>query len=340
MKGYTNPVYAEYLGDPFVWSAGGEYYAVGTGHVEAAGQIEEAEEAFAAMNAELRLFPLLRSDDFVSWHRVGGALLPPDDPALGETFWAPEVACHEGRYFLYYSVGFADTRHHLRVATADHPMGPFVDAGVALTDVSRTPFAIDPSPFQDDDGAWYLFYATDFLDCDGGYRPGTALVVDRMESMTRLAGDPRVVLRATADWQRFQSDRTMYGAVWDWHTLEGPCVRKRDGRYFCLYSGGRWDSGGYGVDFGVSDSVLGPYSNAGCESGPRVLRGVPDHVVGPGHCSVVTGPDRVTDYIVYHAWNPGMTERTMRIDRLDWTPGGPSCAGPTWTEQQIPGSPQ
>ena len=37
------------------------------------------------------------------------------------------------------------------------------------------PFAIDPHPFQDADGRWYLFYATDFLDTEGGARAGTAL---------------------------------------------------------------------------------------------------------------------------------------------------------------------
>jgi hypothetical protein len=54
-----------------------------------------------------------------------------------------------------------------------------------------------------------------------------------------------------------------------------------------------------------------------------VLRGLPGHVIGPGHCSVVTGPDGVTDYLAYHAWNPGMTVRTMRLDPLQWTPDGP-----------------
>jgi beta-xylosidase len=320
---HTNPVYPGYFADPFVWLFGGEYYAVGTGPKESGGQIGEAQIAAGAMSANTRLFPLLRSDDFVTWHFAGGALAPPGDASLGDTFWAPEVAHHDSIFYLYYSTGFLDARHHLRVATSSHPMGTYVDAGIALTDLKRIPFAIDPSPFQDDDGTWYLFYATDFLDCEAGARAGTALVVDRMESMTRLAGEPRVVLRASADWQRFQSGRTMYGAEWDWHTLEGPFVRKRNGRYYCLYSGGRWDTANYGVDFCVADSVRGPYSDAGVESGPRVLRGVPGHVIGPGHCSVVTGPDGVTDYLAYHAWNPGMTVRTMRLDPLQWTPDGP-----------------
>ena len=53
----------------------------------------------------------------------------------------------------------------------------------------------------------------------------------------------------------------------------------------------------YGVDYGVSDHVLGPYSDEGSEKGPRVLRTIPGHVIGPGHNTVITGPDHETDYI-------------------------------------------
>ena len=72
--------------------------------------------------------------------------------------------------------------------------------------------------------------------------------MDRLIAMTQLAGEAKVVLRATHDWQRFQANRLMYGQTWDWHTLEGPCVHKHDGRYDCFYSGGRWETESYGVD--------------------------------------------------------------------------------------------
>ena len=84
----------------------------------------------------------------------------------------------------------------------------------------------------------------------------------------------------------------------------------------------------------MADHVLGPYREAE-PSGPQVLRGVPGHVLGPGHNSVVLGPDGRTQFIVYHAWDPGRTARRMCIDPLVWTPDGPRCAGPTWTPQVI-----
>src|SRR5690606_28025997 len=136
----------------------------------------------------------------------------------------------EGRFHLYYSVGFGDARHQLRVAIAARPEGPYRDAA-ALTDVDTCPFAIDPHPFRDADGSWWLFHARDFLDADGGVRAGTALVVQPLATMTRLTpGVPLTVLRARHDWQRFLADREMYGRRFDWHTLEGPCVCHRNGR--------------------------------------------------------------------------------------------------------------
>jgi GH43 family beta-xylosidase len=77
------------------------------------------------------------------------------------------------------------------------------------------------------------------------------------------------------------------------------------------------------VDYGVADHVLGPYSDAGNEQGPRVLRTAPNQPLGPGHNSIVVGPDKQTEYVVYHAWDREMKAREMFIDKLMWTADGP-----------------
>ena len=158
----------------------------------------------------------------------------------------------------------------------------------------------------------------------------------RMVNMTRLAGEEKVVLRSKFNWQLFKAQREMYGQIWDWHTLEGPTVRKHNGLYYCFYSGGCYENETYGVDYGVAEKVTGPYVEEGNELGPRVLKTVVGAVVGPGHNSIVVGPDNKTDYIVYHSWDLEMTARRMCIDPLVWTKEGPRCLGPTWTEQQLP----
>ncbi|HSU53885.1 MAG TPA: glycoside hydrolase family 43 protein, partial [Candidatus Dormibacteraeota bacterium] len=285
---HVNPVYGSYFADPFVWKYNDTYYAIGTGELEAEGQTLG------------KVFPVLQSTDFFQWSFASSALVRPDK-SLGTNFWAPAVVFREGKFYLYYSVGHGDKNHQLRVAISDSPQGPYEDSGHSLLSLDACPFAIDPDPFQDDDGRWYMFYARDYLDTSAGFRAGTALAVAPMKSMTELANEGTVVLRARSDWQRFQSNRPMYGKSWDWHTLEGPCVCKHDRRYYCFYSGGRWENDTYGVDYGVAEHVTGPYSDEGNESGPRVLRTLPGKVLGPGHNSIIKGPDAETDYLVYHA---------------------------------------
>lgn len=318
---YQNPVYEESFADPFVWCVDGVYYAVGTGSAEAAGA------------AGSQVFPALRSEDLVHWSALGQALVRPD-AALGDTFWAPEVAERDGTFFLYYSVGRGDAEHQLRVATAERPEGPYHDA-TALTSLESCPFAIDPHPFRDGDGRDYLFHARDFLDERDGARPGTAIVVQELAGMTRLVGEPRTVLRPRRDWQLFKRERPMYGRVFDWHTLEGPCVLVRDGVYYCTYSGGCWQTARYGVDYATAAGVLGPWTDESRAAGPRLLAGVPGHVIGPGHHSIVIGPDGVTPFVCYHAWDAAMTARRLCIDPLVFTPEGPRCDGPSWTPRTL-----
>jgi beta-xylosidase len=311
----SNPVYAGYFADPFVWQHEGHYYAIGTGEMEATG------------HSVGKIFSILRSTDLFHWQFASNALVRPD-ASIGTHFWAPEVAFSDGRFYLYYSAGFEDKNHQLRIAVSESAIGPFEDSGKALLDPQNCPFAIDAHPFQDDDGAWYLLYARDFLDADNQARAGTALKLARLKSMTELVDPGTTVLRARFDWQRFQANREMYGKVWDWHTLEGPFVRKHDGRYYCFYSGGRWEDESYGVDYAVADSILGPWSDAGSENGPRVLHTIPGQMIGPGHNSIASGPDG-EDYIIYHAWDKDMTARQMCVDHLVWTSDGPRCEGPT-----------
>ena len=305
---FANPVYDGYFADPFLFRHDDCFYAVGTGPVvEGAAGFE---------------FPILTSPDLRRWTSLGGALIRPK--VDGHCFWAPEVAHHAGIFYLYYSVGVSDQCHELRVATSDRPEGPYLDTGKPILPRSSTPFAIDPNPFRDVDGKWYLFYARDFLDSGGLDRAGTALVVAPLIEMVTLSEEFTTVARAHHDWQRYQSKRPIYGGIYDWHTLEGPCAIRHDDRYYCLYSGGNWQDDTYGVDFVTADSVMGPWTDSNPDLGPRVLRSVPGHVLGPGHNSVVCSPAGALT-IAYHAWDNQKTARRLCLDELIWTDDGPRC---------------
>jgi GH43 family beta-xylosidase len=154
--------------------------------------------------------------------------------------------------------------------------------------------------------------------------------------MTRLAGDCREVVRARYPWTLYQANRRMdvYNRTFDWHTIEGPCVVKHGGKYYCFYSGANYQTTRYGVDYVVADNPLGPYT--GQSDQPRILRSVPGQVRGPGHHSIVPAPKGGAEYIVYHAWEPSMRTRQMCLDKLIWTSEGPRCEGPTVTAQPAP----
>jgi GH43 family beta-xylosidase len=314
---YTNPIHPANFPDPFVLRFNGRYYAYATGPA-----------------GDGRFFPMLSSTNLVDWQPHGGALEPLRVPGA-EEYWAPEVAYSEGTFYLYYATGrTADPDHHLRVATAEHPLGPWRDAGLNLT--PHELFAIDAHPFRDPrDGAWYLFYARDNLEPPFA---GTGLAVDRLVDMTTLAGEPREVLRPYADWQVFELKRAVKKGL-DWHTIEGPFVVRHEDQYVCFYSGGRWENPNYGVGYALAEAPLGRWVDDANRDGPTVLRTNPRRVIGPGHNSVVIGPDLVTPYLVYHGWDPDCTARLPRIDRLEWRDGRPFCDGPTSEPQRAPRPP-
>ena len=312
MRTYTNPIYDGYFADPFVLKHGGAYYAYGTAPFRG------------------RTIPALTSLDLVDWRPLGDVLEPPEGSFEG--YWAPEVAFHDGTFYMYYSAGGTEGEgQQLRLARAGTPEGPFVDDGVVLD--PDDPFTIDAHPFRDDDGQWYLFYCRDFLEGD---RVGTGIVVDRLLGMRELARERQTVLRPYADWNLYLKDRLWYGKVWDsWYTIEGPFVRKHEDRYYCFFSGGAWRETNYGVGFAVADQPLGPYRVPEGE-GPALLRTVPGKVLGPGHASIARSPSGSDEYLVYHGWDPDASARLMRIDRVWWTPDGPRCEGPTTDPQPAP----
>jgi GH43 family beta-xylosidase len=290
---HWGPVWSGYFADPFVLRlAEGGYAAYGT-NPEATGD---------------RVFESLMSADLEHWASAGGVLerVPQE---LGSDYWAPEVAQADGAYWMYYSVGRGIDGHHLRVARAEAPTGPFRDLGLDLTPDEL--FAIDAHPFRDEDGRWYLFYARDVLDHE---RPGTHLAVVPLDGdMTSTAGPAVPVLAPNADWQLYERDRPIHGGRFDWHTLEGPAVVRRGGRYWLTYSGGAWTGPGYAVGAAVADHPLGPWSHV---DQPPLLKSDAE-LRGPGHNSLTVAPDG-RDIIAFHSWNEQGSERQLHLGTVEF----------------------
>ncbi|MGH9768597.1 MAG: glycoside hydrolase family 43 protein [Blastocatellia bacterium] len=320
---YLNPVYPRSCPDPFVLKCLNEYWLYCTGFWR-----------------DGRCFGILHSRDLTTWRELGGAMEAPDKVAT--CYWAPEVWYENGVFLMYYSVG-NEERMQIRVARSDHPAGPFVDCGVRLT---TEEFAIDAHIFEDDDGSRWMFYATDFLTHT---RIGTGTVCDRMIDAFTLAGEPRPVTRALFDWQVYDPRRIEKGGV-RWHTVEGPFVLKRKGLYYQMFSGGNWKNETYGVSYAISENldaapaissvVMDEWRQvADGEIVRPILRTVPGEVIGPGHNSVVRGPDNQQLFCVYHRWLNEEAGRALAIDRLDWAGQRMLVIGPSMTPQPAPIAP-
>lgn len=307
---FVNPVYAVSFPDPFVLEHDGLYYAYATGDA-----------------GEGRVFAAAVSEDLVSWRPLGGVMprLDRDSPH----YWAPEVVYDNGRFYLYYSVGNEEWME-LRVAVSKRPEGPFEDQGVKMTNEQ---FAIDAHVLKDEDGTWYMFYATDFLEHEF---IGTGVVVDRMLDPLTLEGKPRPAARARYDWQVYDPQRKEKGGV-RWHTVEGPSVVKRKNRYFMTFSGGNWQNESYGVGFAVSERLDDPEEwNQSCDgtSNLPILRSIPERILGPGHNSITRAPNGRELICVYHEWQDG--DRKMAIDRMEIVADRVVIFGPTDSSQPAP----
>jgi GH43 family beta-xylosidase len=239
------------------------------------------------------------------------------------------VAELNNRYYLFYSAATtnSDESHRLRVAIADDPAGPFIDAGREL--MPDAGFTIDASPFRDPKtGQWFLFFAADFEEDEP---QGTGLAgVSLADDLLSVTSAPKALVRAQGDWQIYERNRNYKGRAWaKWHCVEGPHCYFHNDRYYLFFSGGAWYGENYGVGFAVADHPLGPWSAEDSAQGPTVLKGIPGNVIGPGHSSCVLGPDGKTLFLVYHAWDAAKTARRMCIDPILWTDQGPKVDGPS-----------
>lgn len=297
------PCWPGYLADPFILVTNQGYYAYGTDAPD--------EPVFSKTG---RHFPVLFSQDMRDWQLIGGAV----ESAIRASYWAPEVAERDGRFYLYYSCGGEEGQNQrTRLAVADRPQGPFREVNGPL--FPSLPFSIDASPFRDpQSGKDFLFFARDYF----SGRSGTGLSVCALGKDMRPASKPKTVLRGSEDWEIFERDRLWYGRKWKrWYTAEGPCSRFREGRYFLFYSGGNWQSQGYGVNYAKARAIGGPYVPARGEHGAALLRSGMAGLRGPGHCSVFTTQEG-EECIVFHAWNAEATKRQMYIARLKWDEQG------------------
>lgn len=312
---FANPVIDSDFPDPAILRAkDGFYYAYAT----------QTERGGKWINLQAA-----RSRDLVRWELLGDALpVKPGWASRTQDFWAPHVAEHGGRYYLYYSAkpdeALADDRKGLclAVATAERPEGPFADMGRPL--LCGPGFVnIDPMSWDDPATGKRLLY------WGSGFEP---------IKVRELAADRMSFAPGSATVDLVRADGKL-----DYHKLvEGAWTVRRGGFYYLFYSGDNCCGKGihYAAMVARSRSATGPF-----ELRPVPILARDSKWVGPGHNSVI-GDGRGDSWIVYHAVDSARprskpsdeanTRRVMLIDRLVWKDGWPAVRGPTTGPQPRP----
>lgn len=309
---YANPVLDRDFPDPAVIRASdGYHYAYAT---------QTTGEDGRTINIQVA-----RSRDLVSWEHLGDALpAKPSWASRTQDFWAPDVAEHDGRYYLYYSAkpdaALTDQSRGLclAVAVADRPQGPFTDVGRPLQ-CGPGFINIDPMAFDDPaTGRRLLYWGSGF-----GPIKVQELAPDRISFAPGSAPIDLVAVDRT-------DDPTNYRRL-----VEGAWVIRRGSYYYLFFSGDNCCGPNihYAAMVARSRSATGPF-----EILPEPILAARGDWIGPGHNSVVRD-SAGTDWIVYHAVDarrprtrPGdevNTRRVMLIDRLEWRDGWPRAVGPS-----------
>lgn len=307
--------------DPFVVRHRGRYYCFATG-----------EDAVS----------LSVSDDLVSWRILPDALVHEGR----HSYWAPCVAQIDGTFYLYYSssVAGSDDPHDelLFVARSERIEGPYGD----IRQLSTT-FAIDPHVVCDDDGRWYMFYSTNEPTGLDEENAGTSILVDRLLSPVEPEGRPRPVVVPSVDVEVYEKNR--FGSGRDWYTIEGGAFFTHGRNAYLTYSGNAFVRPDYFIGYATADRSrsIGELDwtkrSAVLEEGPLVARS--DRVEGTGHNSIITAPNLVDHWIVYHGRDAAVPideaaeQRIMRIDPLFFSGDRVVTPAPSSSVQDAPARP-
>ncbi len=298
---YTNPVYTHDFPDPYVIRHDGRFFAYAT---------QTRDTGFQVMDSPDLVHWTPRALDFnVPWSR--------------QHLWAPEVYVRDGTFYLTYSALDPESKkHHIGIATATHPTGPFTHRALLVRGDDNRTGVIDATIALDDHDIPFLVYSEE--------NPRRIVARRLRDDLLATQGDPIELIRPDRDDEA--------GVV------EAPTIVRRDGMVHLFYSGGPFQGtkqgDSYSVRHAVAPTLLGPYT----KSDTPLLSTRPGQVYGPGHQCVIQSEDG-TWWMLYHAWdaqnqprygsNP--LGRTLRLDPLTWIGATPKINGPTLTPQPAPG---
>ncbi|MGH8027905.1 MAG: glycoside hydrolase family 43 protein [Pseudoxanthomonas sp.] len=195
----------------------------------------------------------------------GVALHVDDVPWAQRQMWAPDAACREGKYYLYFPAKRADGIFRIGVAVGEGPAGPFVAEPEAI----EGSYSIDPAVFADEDGSHYLYFGGIWGGQLQKYRdnrysaaheepadhePALGPRVARLrEDMKQFAETPREVVILDRDGQPLRAGDH------ERRYFEGPWMHRYQGKYYLSYSTGDTHL----LCYAIGDNPYGPFVHQG-----------------------------------------------------------------------------
>jgi len=308
----SNPVIDANFPDPAVLKAPDGYYYVYATQGEVGGRMQNIQVA--------------RSRTLAQWERVGDALpVKPEWAHKTQDFWAPHVALHDNRYYLYYSakpdVALADGKSGLclAVATASRPEGPFTDIGNPLL-CGEGFINIDPMAYDDPaTGKRLLYWGSGF---------GPIKVQELAEDRISFApgSKPTELIHVISNESKENYQRL----------VEGAWVTRRGDYYYLFYSGDNCcgPDAHYAVMVARSSSATGPFETLSQATGApnSVIVKADSRWIAPGHNAIVQD-DGGRYWTLFHAVDARRSRekdgddvnsrRVMLAEEIVWVDGWP-----------------
>lgn len=252
---------ADYMADPSVHVFNGRLY-IYPSHDRESGIPENDNGDHFDMND----YHVLSTDDVMHGEIVdhGVALKVSDIPWAGRQLWDCDIACKDGKYYLYFPLKDRNDIFRMGVAISDKPEGPFIPQ----PDPIRGSYSIDAAVFHDDDGSYYMYFGGIWGGQLQRYRDNKAIespclpadnepalpsrVVKLSDNMLEFAEEPRPVIVLGEDGKPlFAGDPHRF--------FEASWMHKYKGKYYFSYSTGDTHL----LCYAVGDNPYGPFTYQG-----------------------------------------------------------------------------